>query len=102
MACSTYRSVERQTELFNAEIEKWKKQGMSQQQAEEKAATVVMIPGCSEHNTGLAVDVGSITNQRVEEDLRRSPNLHGCNNMQRSMVLFCATKRQTSNYWCYL
>ena len=73
MACSTYRSVERQTELFNAEIEKWKKQGMSQQQAEEKAATVVMIPGCSEHNTGLAVDVGSITNQRVEEDFEKEP-----------------------------
>lgn len=73
MACSAYRSVERQQELFNAEIEKWKKKGMSQQEAEEKAATVVMIPGRSEHNTGLAVDVGSATNQRIEEDFEKEP-----------------------------
>lgn len=73
MACSTYRSVERQTELFNAEIQKWMGQGMDETAAREQAATVVMVPGCSEHNTGLAVDVGSITNQRVEEDFENEP-----------------------------
>lgn len=73
MACSTYRSVERQTELFNAEIQKWIEQGMDEAAAREQAATVVMVPGCSEHNTGLAVDVGSITNQRVEEDFENEP-----------------------------
>lgn len=73
MACSTYRSVERQTELFNAEIQKWMGQGMDEAAAREQAATVVMVPGCSEHNTGLAVDVGSITNQRVEEDFENEP-----------------------------
>lgn len=73
MACSTYRSVERQTELFNAEIQKWMEQGMDEAAAREQAATVVMVPGCSEHNTGLAVDVGSITNQRVEQDFENEP-----------------------------
>lgn len=73
MACSTYRSVERQTELFNAEIQKWMGQGMDEAAAREQAATVVMVPGCSEHNTGLAVDVGSITNQRVAEDFENEP-----------------------------
>lgn len=73
MACSAYRSVERQTELFNAEIQKWMGQGMDEAAAREQAATVVMVPGCSEHNTGLAVDVGSITNQRVEEDFENEP-----------------------------
>ena len=73
MACSAYRSVERQQELFNAEIEKWKGKGMNQQEAEQKATTVVMIPGRSEHNTGLAVDVGSVTNQRIEEDFEKEP-----------------------------
>lgn len=73
MACSTYRPIERQTELFNAEIEKWKAKGYTQEQATEKAATVVMVPGCSEHNTGLAVDVGSITNQRIEVDFENEP-----------------------------
>ena len=73
MACSTYRSVERQTELFNAEIQKWMEQGMDEAAAREQAATVVMVPGCSEHNTGLAVDVGSITNQRVAEDFENEP-----------------------------
>ncbi len=73
MACSTYRPIERQTELFNAEIEKWKSKGYSQEEATKKAATVVMVPGCSEHNTGLAVDVGSITNQRIEVDFENEP-----------------------------
>lgn len=73
MACSTYRSVERQTELYNAEVQKWVEEGYAEADAREKAATVVMIPGCSEHNTGLAVDVGSVTNQRVEEDFENEP-----------------------------
>ncbi len=73
MACSTYRSVERQTELYDAEVQKWIGKGYAEADAREKAATVVMIPGCSEHNTGLAVDVGSVTNQRVEEDFEDEP-----------------------------
>lgn len=73
MACSTYRSVERQTELYDAEVQKWIGKGYAEADAREKAATVVMIPGCSEHNTGLAVDVGSVTNQRVEEDFENEP-----------------------------
>ncbi len=73
MACSTFRSVERQTELYDAEVQKWMDKGYEEAEAKEKAATVVMIPGCSEHNTGLAVDVGSVTNQRVEEDFENEP-----------------------------
>lgn len=73
MACSAYRSVERQTELYNAEVQKWLNQGYTQEDAEAKAVTVVMIPGCSEHNTGLAVDVGSVSNQRVELDFEGEP-----------------------------
>lgn len=73
MACSTYRSVERQTELYDAEVQKWIGKGYAETDAREKAATVVMVPGCSEHNTGLAVDVGSVTNQRVEEDFEDEP-----------------------------
>ena len=73
MACSTYRSVERQTELYDAEVQKWIGKGYAEADAREKAATVVMIPGCSEHNTGLAVDVASVTNQRVEEDFEDEP-----------------------------
>lgn len=73
MACSAYRSVERQTELYNAEVQKWLNQGYTQEDAEAKAVTVVMIPGCSEHNTGLAVDVGSVSNQRVELDFEDEP-----------------------------
>ena len=73
MACSTYRSVERQTELYDAEVQKWIGKGYAEADAREKAATVVMIPGCSEHNNGLAVDVGSVTNQRVEEVFEDEP-----------------------------
>ncbi len=73
MACSTYRSVKRQTELFQAETQKWKNKGYTDEEAAQKAATVVMVPGCSEHNTGLAVDVGSITNQRIDMDFETEP-----------------------------
>ena len=73
MACSTYRSVERQTELYDAEVQKWIGKGYAEADAREKAATVVMIPGCSEHNTGLAVDVGSVTNQRVVDYFEYEP-----------------------------
>ena len=57
LLCSGYRSVERQTELFNAEVQKWMDKGKSEEDARDKAKTVVAVPGYSEHNTGLAADI---------------------------------------------
>ncbi|EIJ78531.1 serine-type D-Ala-D-Ala carboxypeptidase [Bacillus methanolicus PB1] len=49
-AVSGYRSYERQEELFHAEINRVGK---------EKAVQAVAVPGTSEHQTGLAVDISS-------------------------------------------
>lgn len=56
-ARSPYRSIETQLWLFNNEVTKWKNAGFSEQEAEDKAATVVARPGTSEHASGLAIDI---------------------------------------------
>lgn len=54
--CSPYRSYSIQQTLFDRQVQKWKNQGMSDLEADKKAATIVARPGTSEHHTGLAVD----------------------------------------------
>ncbi|WP_313800474.1 M15 family metallopeptidase [Cytobacillus sp.] len=49
-AVSGYRSYDRQTQVYNAEVNKY---------GEEKAAKAVAIPGTSEHQTGLTMDLSS-------------------------------------------
>ena len=53
---SPYRSYEIQQRLYNNEVAEWKSKGLSQTDAENKAATIVARPGTSEHHTGLAID----------------------------------------------
>ncbi len=58
---SCYRSSELQQELFQEEIDKNLKSGMTQTQAEAEAEIAVARPGYSEHNTGLAIDFNGVT-----------------------------------------
>ena len=55
-ACSPYRAYNIQQMLFNRQVNKWKANGMSNAEADKKAATIVARPGTSEHQTGLAID----------------------------------------------
>ncbi len=57
---SGYRSVERQTNNFEAKISSYIEQGYSRIQATQMAATIVLPPGTSEHNAGLAMDILSL------------------------------------------
>ena len=57
---SGYRSVARQTTLFNNQVSRCKKQGYKSSNAELMAATVVARPGTSEHHTGLAIDFNGV------------------------------------------
>lgn len=57
---SAYRSVDRQKTLYEQEIKQNENQGLSSQQAEEKAKEAVALPGHSEHNTGLAIDLNGV------------------------------------------
>ena len=64
---SAYRDLDRQTYLYKAEVKEWLALGYSQKGAEEKAATVVALPGTSEHHLGLAVDLVDSTHVQLDE-----------------------------------
>ncbi len=54
--CSPYRTEEKQEALFSRKINFYKRQGYTQEEAYDLASRTVAIPGCSEHQAGLAVD----------------------------------------------
>lgn len=56
---SAYRSISTQTRLFNRRVAAKVAAGMSQKEAERLVATGTAVPGTSEHQTGLAVDIMS-------------------------------------------
>jgi D-alanyl-D-alanine carboxypeptidase len=60
--CSGYRSFERQTVLYNNEVQSFQKKGLKLEEAQIEASRYVARPGESEHNTGLAVDFSSTSN----------------------------------------
>ncbi len=66
---SGYRSIQRQTALFERRTRSYLKDGVSRKEAEEKAEKLVARPGCSEHNTGLAADIVSADWYKTNKDL---------------------------------
>ncbi len=63
---SGYRSVERQQRNFENKIDKYLNQGYGKIEATQMAATIILPPGTSEHNAGLAMDICSLE-QNFEE-----------------------------------
>ena len=59
---STYRSVKRQKELYNASVQKYLKQGKTQEEADKLTLEYINRPGGSDHNLGLAVDFNYVDN----------------------------------------
>lgn len=57
---SGYRSVERQRNNFERKINTYLDQGYSKIEATQMAATIILPPGTSEHNAGLAMDICSL------------------------------------------
>lgn len=53
----SFRSAERQQQIMDKYIAGYEAQGMSHKAAVEKALTVVAVPGTSEHQLGLALDL---------------------------------------------
>ncbi len=69
---SGYRTMDDQIRIYNREIEDRMNQGMSKEEAEKSAATAVAVPGTSEHQLGLAVDIvdtGSWSLDEFQADL---------------------------------
>lgn len=69
---SSYRDLEKQVSLYEAEVEKWLYEGLEQEEAEEKAATIVAYPGTSEHHLGLAVDLVSSEHVKLDQDAEKT------------------------------
>ena len=55
--CSPYRDLERQKMLFGRRIDQYMANGKSYLEAFKIASKDVIIPGCSEHQLGLAFDI---------------------------------------------
>lgn len=71
--CSSWRSHETQEQLFEEEIASYVKKGYSKSEAKVQAAQWVAVPGTSEHELGLALDIVSEGNQRLEEAQEDTP-----------------------------
>ena len=54
---SSYRTHQMQTDNFNRKVKFYMDQGYYEETAKKKAATSIAIPGTSEHQLGLAVDI---------------------------------------------
>lgn len=70
--CSSYRTQEKQEQLFNNQVNKWIAQGYSEKDAEEEAGRLVAVPGASEHQLGLAVDIVDVSNQNLDESQEKT------------------------------
>lgn len=73
LVCSGYRSYESQVRIFQDNVEDAITQGFSREEAEQQASLWVMPPGCSEHQSGLAADIVSQENQRLDDTQEDTP-----------------------------
>ena len=64
---SAYRSIDEQIYLHERKIKFYLNDGLSYDEAYTAASRVVAIPGCSEHNLGLAVDLCALSYQILDE-----------------------------------
>ncbi len=55
--CSAYRSAQDQQKLYQDKVRRLEREGVSREEAPELAAESVALPGTSEHQLGLAVDI---------------------------------------------
>ncbi len=65
--CSAYRTWEEQEQLYQRQVECWLDKGYSQEDAKKEAGKVVAVPGTSEHQSGLALDIVDVNNQLLDE-----------------------------------
>ena len=57
---STYRTYAYQQTLYNNRVQRCINEGYGKDEAKKVAATIVAVPGTSEHHIGLAVDFNSV------------------------------------------
>lgn len=65
--CSPYRTTEYQKKLFNNHIKAYMRKGLSYLEAFQLSSQAVTVPGSSEHQIGLALDIVTPTHQQLTE-----------------------------------
>lgn len=66
LICSSYRTQAYQETLYSNQVGALMKEGYTRAQAEAEAGTAVAIPGTSEHQLGLAVDIVDLNYQVLD------------------------------------
>jgi D-alanyl-D-alanine carboxypeptidase len=66
LICSSYRTWEKQEQLFNEKLFSLKAEGYSEADALAEAGKTVSVPGTSEHQLGLAIDIVDVDNQNLD------------------------------------
>ena len=72
LAVSGYRSLDRQRANFTRKINYYQGLGYSKAEATRLAAKIVLMPGTSEHNAGLAMDFGTNGNATLDENFGKT------------------------------
>lgn len=67
LICSSYRTMQDQTALYENKVARCMAEGDSPEDAQTEAAKWVAVPGTSEHQTGLAVDIVATSYQELDE-----------------------------------
>ncbi len=67
LICSSYRSQSKQESLFRNKVDRLLAQGLGREEAEAEAGKAVAVPGTSEHQLGLAVDIVDLSNQNLDK-----------------------------------
>lgn len=68
LICSSFRTWEKQEELYDNKVQSLLEQGLSQEKAKAQASEWVAYPGTSEHQAGLAVDIVDTAYQRLDKE----------------------------------
>ncbi len=71
--CSSYRTNDKQTQLYENKVRKYTADGMTRADAERAASMWVAPPGTSEHQTGLAFDIVDKSYQLLDEKQEETP-----------------------------
>ena len=73
LICSSYRTQEKQQRLFDNKVSYFLAKGLSEEAARTEAAKVVAVPGTSEHQLGLAVDIVDADYQLLDDAQANTP-----------------------------
>ena len=71
--CSAYRTWDYQSMLFENKVDRLMAEGLDEITARAEAATVVALPGTSEHQLGLALDIIDSGYTQLDEGQKDTP-----------------------------